>query len=226
MALGVNDLGQVVGATGTCANTVLPGFVAAPHAVYWDKSGTAHSLPNLGGSAPDTTVLGVGNFACAINNHGVMAGQSALNNTVWHPVLWQNGVISDLGVLPGDLVGIAAAVNNRGDVVGASVSAPGPATGNPRAYLWQNGVMTDLNTLVPADSPLFLLTAFAINDAREIVGFGATNDGEIHGFLATPCRGCSTDSGATRSQGRALKTRPVLSDDTRKVLLRSGLRGH
>ena len=127
-------------------------------------------------------------------------------------------------------MGIATAINNRGEVVGASVSAPGPATGNPRAFVWRNGVMTDLNSLVPADSPLHLLTAFAINDLGEIVGFGATEGGDLHGFLATPCgtsSACGTES-ATSAPGtkRPTNRRIVLSEAARKTLLRTGLRGH
>jgi len=74
---------------------------------------------------PNAAVLGAGNVAFSINEHRMIAGQSTLsNNNVWHSVLWQDGVISDLGVLLQDLVGIAASINNKGDVVGASVSAP------------------------------------------------------------------------------------------------------
>jgi hypothetical protein len=58
--------------------------------------------------------------------------------------------------------------------------------GNPRAFLWENGVMTDLNTLVPANAPLYLLIGFSINSRGEIAGFGVTNDGELHAFLASP----------------------------------------
>jgi probable HAF family extracellular repeat protein len=228
MALGINDAGQTVGASGSCANTVVPGFSAAPHAVLWESDGTPHSLPSLGGSDPDTAVLGAGNFGCAINNSGIVAGQATLSdNKTFHPVLWEDGIITDLGVLKGDLVGVATGVNNRGVVVGASVSAPGPAGGNPRAYVWRNGVMTDLNTLVPADSSLYLLTAFAINDSGEIVGFGVTDDGDLHGFLATPCSanmgGCST--GSPSGAETLTKRKVVLSEDARNALLRSGLRG-
>ncbi len=46
--------------------------------------------------------------------------------------------------------------------------------------------MTDLNTLLPANSPLHLLVAFSINSRGEIAGFGVTNDGEIHAYLASP----------------------------------------
>lgn len=225
MAFAINDSSQVVGALGTCANTVLPGFATAPHAVLWERDGIAHSLPNLGGLAPDTTVLGVGNVAEAINNHGIIAGQSTLpNNKVWHPVLWENDKISDLGVLPGDLVGAALNINDRGEVVGASISAPGPSSGNPRAFLWRNGVMTDLNTLIPANSPLYLLTAFAINDSGEIVGFGVNEDGDLHAFLAKPCpensRTCDDASAPVA------KRNVTLSERARTMLLQYWLRRH
>lgn len=187
IAAGINDKGQAVGTSGLCGNTILPGFEGGPHAVFWDTDGSAHDLGNLGGTGTPAS-LGVNNIGFAINNQGQVAGQSVLpGNRTFHPFLWasQTGM-QDLGVLPGDLVGAGLAMNNRGAVVGASVSAPGPAGGNPRAYLWRNGVMTDLNTLVQADSPLYLLTAFGINDAGVIIGFGVTDTGDVHGFQAAP----------------------------------------
>jgi probable HAF family extracellular repeat protein len=223
MAFGINDMGQVVGGTGVCANTVQGGFASTPHAVLWDLDGTVHLLPGLGGLAPDMSVLAVGTQAFSINSHGIITGQATLaNNTTFHPVLWQDEIISDLGVLPGDLVGAGLSINNRGEVVGASVSAPGPSTGNPRAFFWRDGVMSDLNDLVQSDAPLYLLTAFGINDAGDIVGFGATDKGAVHGFLATPCREDAACSNA--STGAKAARSVVLSEDARKTLLSHGLR--
>ena len=61
----------------------------------------------------------------------------------------------DLGTLPGDVASVANGINSKGQVLGGSVDMDE----NSRAFLWQNGVMTDLNTLIPADSPLFLIVA-------------------------------------------------------------------
>lgn len=38
VALFINDKGQTVGMTGTCANTVIPPFSAAAHAVLWENA--------------------------------------------------------------------------------------------------------------------------------------------------------------------------------------------
>jgi len=171
--------------------------------------------------------LAVGTEAWAINNRGMVAGQAVLpGNKTFHPFAWtrETGMM-DLGVLPGDLVGAGLNMNNLGEIVGASVSAPGLATGNPRAFLWRQGSMMDLNSLVPADAPLYLLTAFGINDAGEIAGFGVTDSGDIHGFLATPATGGGGgESGAFVSKASA---RPAaLSEDARKIVQRQlGRRG-
>ena len=199
MALWINDLGQAVGASGTCANTILPPVAVGPHAVLWEKDGSVTDLGNLGGMV-NTALLAVGNVGLFINNHGQVVGASAVPgdpagapSTSSHAFLWTretgvdcaatglNGCIRDLGTLPGDVGSVGLGANDTGDVVGASLDM----SGSPRAFLWQNGVMTDLNTLIPAGSPLFLLFAETINSRGEIVGFGATSTGDTHGFLAT-----------------------------------------
>jgi hypothetical protein len=58
--------------------------------------------------------------------------------------------------------------------------------------------MTDLNTLIPADSPLFLLEATNINDRGVIVGVAVQiSTGEAHAFLATPINGEVAGEGTT-----------------------------
>src|SRR5580704_1076292 len=60
LALWINDRGQAAGISGSCANTVVPGFTAGPHAVLWDSDGTVHDLGNLGGTS-NPALLAVGN---------------------------------------------------------------------------------------------------------------------------------------------------------------------
>jgi probable HAF family extracellular repeat protein len=72
-------------------------------------------------------------------------------------VIWQNGVITDLGTLPeGGNESFANTANNRGQVVGFalntipdpySLAGPGFFPTQTRAFLWQSGVMQDLGTL-------------------------------------------------------------------------------
>ena len=112
--------------SGSCGNTILPGFTAGPHAVVWESDGSVHDLGNLGGTV-NPAILAVGNGALAINNRGEITGLSALKgNTTFHPFLWtEREGMRDLGVLPGDLVGAGLAINKKGEIVGASIQRTG-----------------------------------------------------------------------------------------------------
>ena len=68
-AFGLNNIGQVVGLLGTCANTPLLPFSYGADAVLW-QNGSPTALANLGGS-----MLGVG---VAINDLGEVVGGSDL----------------------------------------------------------------------------------------------------------------------------------------------------
>lgn len=188
--LWINNHGQAVGTTGTCANSYPPPLCAGPHAVFWDSDGSVHNIGNLGGTAnPDS--IGVGNMAFAINDRGQVTGGSALpGNQTIHAFLWTQGAgMQDIGTVPGDPWSAGLAINDTGDIVGASIDG-NLATGSPRAAIWHNGTPADLNALVPADTSLYMLVAFGINNAGQIVGFGVDlNTGEVHGFLATPISG-------------------------------------
>jgi probable HAF family extracellular repeat protein len=69
----------------------------------------------------------------------------------------------DLGTLPGTQSSYAVAVNERGQVLGASCDIVGD---NCRAFLWQKGAMTDLGAL--GHSGVFW--PLAINDRGQVIG--------------------------------------------------------
>jgi probable HAF family extracellular repeat protein len=202
IANGINDKGQVVGASGPCIMFFGGGF----HALLW-QDGTATDLGNLGGT--------FFNLAFGIDNQGHVVGQSGLpGNATFHAFLWQDGVMTDLGALPGDFVSFAEGVNSKTQVVGTSFDA----SQNPRAFIWQNGAMTDLNTLIPAGSPLFLLEALGINNRGQIAGYAfEIATGQVHGFLATPVPGSES---ATLAAPDSTSERPrvTLPENVRKFL--------
>jgi probable HAF family extracellular repeat protein len=205
----INDNGEVVGGSGTCAtfNTIYLYNLVPVHALLWEK-GKATDLSNLGG----TTGQAGGNIALDINNQGQVVGNSDLpGDTTFHAFLWTRRTgMQDLGTLSGDVASLSISINDAGSVVGASLDA----NFNLRAFLWEKSVMTDLNTLIVGNSPLYLLSGCSINSRGEITGLGLTSTGEIHTYLATPTHGVATSESA--SQGGI--SRRVLSDDARKLL--------
>jgi probable HAF family extracellular repeat protein len=187
--------------------------------LLWDNDKTI-DLGNLGG----TGAFGPGNIAHELNNRGQAVGTSDLKgDTEFHAFLWTpEAGMQDLGTLQGDVSSGGIGINDRGQVVGVSFDA----SFSMRAFLWQNGVMTDLNTLIPTDSPFYLLFAHGINSRGEIVGFGVTSAGDVHAFLATPRYRDHTDSECRKDDGeceaaKADETtegpRPVLSGNARKL---------
>lgn len=79
-----------------------------------------------------------------------------------HAFLATNGVVTDLGTLPGASASFARGVNNSGDVVGYSYSTDN----QQRAVLWRNGNIIDLGVLAGATSSV----AHDINDNGVVVG--------------------------------------------------------
>jgi probable HAF family extracellular repeat protein len=178
-AFDINDVGETVGGSGQCWNTVVPPVgPQAPHAVLWEKSGTPIDLGSLGGDF---------NLASAINNRGeVVGGALSPHDGTIHTFLWnrQTGM-QDFGAFPGAFLTVAPCchtINNSGEIVGFAIDG---STFASTALIWRGKVPVDLNTLIPADSPLHLIAAESINDSGDITGQGVTASGELHAFLAT-----------------------------------------
>jgi probable HAF family extracellular repeat protein len=176
VAYGINNQGQAVGYSGTCT--------AANYAVLWEN-GTATALPDLGDP---------GAIAYEINSHGQIVGQGVNSGGVPLAALWENNTATSLGggeLPPGDVASFATSINNQGQAVGSSFNSDEASWSH--GLLWQNGVMYDLNTLFPASSHLFVVSASNINDSGQIAGMALYTVGPhayqiVHGFLATPVK--------------------------------------
>jgi probable HAF family extracellular repeat protein len=210
-AFSINDSGQAVGASGDCTELQGNGtYLAARHALLW-QTGTVTNLGSLGG-----TGSGMGIVALGINNLGQAVGVSDLaGDETFHGFVWSRDTgMQDVGTLPGDVASGALAINDAGEMIGVSFDKDFNLT----PFVQQpGGVMTDLNSLIPANSPLFLFLACSINSRGEIAGIGANEAGEVHAFMATPI---GTAVGSERSVPalREAKKRVVLSDTARKQL--------
>jgi probable HAF family extracellular repeat protein len=205
VAYAVNDLGEAVGQTAPCD-------FSTSHAVLW-KNGKAIDLGSLGGSE--------NNSPQGLNTFGQVVGYSGLaGDETFHAFLWQKGKMTDLGTLPGDVHSVAETINSSGQIVGRSSDA----SFNGSGYVWQNGVMTDFNTLIPADSPLYVIECTSNNDLGQIVGIAVDSAGNTHAFLATPVAGAGGESALSAPEGETLR-RPRVSENIRQgMMLHSRIR--
>jgi probable HAF family extracellular repeat protein len=122
--------------------------------------------------------------AFGINDSGRIVGWSYSSRATvqGRAFLYKDGTMRDLGTLTGDTYSMARAVDEQGRVVGQSRDA----SGQNRAFLWEDGAMVDLNSLIPPDSPLKLLDAYAISESGQIVGSAFNEKRQVRAFLLTP----------------------------------------
>lgn len=103
------------------------------------------------------TLGGLESRALGINSLGQVVGYASLENGKQHAFLWDGSGLRDLGVLPGAHESIAYAINDAGQIAGAS-STLGDIT--LHAFRWQNNALTDIGAFTP----------HAINKNGDVVG--------------------------------------------------------
>ena len=121
------------------------------HAVLW-RAGNMINLGTLPGHE-SSIALGINDLGQIVGASSDLDGSHG-NETL--PFLWENGVLTPLGTLSGNY-GIAADINNRGEIVGRA----------PVPFLYRDGVMYDLSKIV---SPVLFSDAVAINESGQIAG--------------------------------------------------------
>jgi hypothetical protein len=184
-ALAINNHGEAAGMTGTCGplNFVLGYYMNPLHAVLWEKDGTPTDLGSLGGNESSA----FGNAAKAINSFGHVVGLSSLSdNVTFNAFLWtrETGKMKALVPIKGIANSIAIALNDSDEVVGSSINSTFTTL---TATIWKNGVPTDLNTLIPANSSLYLMFGCSINSRGQILGLATNLAGTVfHAYELIP----------------------------------------
>jgi len=145
-ATAINNIGQVVGNMSTTIDVSIP--------VTWQNN-QIERLGYLPGFETRARVV-------SINDNGQMVGVSN-QDTSNRAVIWENGLIADLGTLGGANAG-AVKINNAGQIIGVADTA----SGQQHPFLWQDGVMYDLAPAVCADVSNCSVVVNAINDLGQI----------------------------------------------------------
>jgi len=143
--------------------------------------------------------------ALCINNAGQIVGFCGMDYLFFpnktHPLLYSNGKIKDLGLLPGFAQGSASWINNQG-VIGGKMDRAGAdgkgASGKPfilykmpksarskliahTTFLWRNGTMTAIPMLKPYTGSLI----FSLNDRGQAAGQVETGEYEHRPAIVT-----------------------------------------
>ena len=180
---------------GLVGSSVIPGDGA--RAVTWTVNGSNATITNLG-LLPNAQENGAppNSYAFGLNRVGDIVGQSDTGypsatppsgGFATHGVLWNSGVMTDLGAIAGnDYSSSAEGVNDSQEIVGwtNTVSSVNGATLR-RAFVWSGGTMYNLTFYLVGGPTVLLSEATAIDCQGNIsaIGAPASGDGGTHTYL-------------------------------------------
>jgi len=154
----INASGQVTGQSVTPEGLI--------HTFLWEN-GTMLDIGTLGGTRA---------FPADINEAGQIVGTSETSTGVYHAFRWQQGEMLDIGASLGDLVTLAVAVNENGQVI---LSTPTAETDVQRSFLWDDRGVREILP-VPGYARV---DAVALNDQGQVVGIARNTGLPDLGFL-------------------------------------------
>jgi probable HAF family extracellular repeat protein len=167
-ASAINDSGQVVGSSYTDNGWVVE------HAFLYENGQMKdlHTLMGLNSAATS--------WAADINASGHVVGTYVTASGEHHAFLYKDGQMKDLDTL-GSGFSFASAINDSGQVVGASYSA---YYGEVHAFLYEDGQMKDLGDLGGDYNPeIGKDRANGINASGHVVGQSLKSSNNFHAFL-------------------------------------------
>jgi probable HAF family extracellular repeat protein len=186
----INNSGVVVGMAGS-------------HAAQWASNNVLTDLGTL------TGMTGVSR-ALALNAAGVAVGHSDDANDEDHATRWANGVVTDLGVLPGHHESWARAINGAGQIVGHSGGAP------VAFYHAGSGSMMSLGFLPGHASSL----ALDINNSGAIVGESGLTGDEKRAVLWSAFNAAAVDLNTFTPSGSVIMRSAVGINDSGQIIAR------
>lgn len=170
----VVDLGTLGGASAQAFGLSSSGIASGAATT---ASGYTHAFVNNGSGITDLTLNTSASEggAAAVNASGQVAGTAYINGQAY-ATLWMDSTTQAIAAAGS----YANAINNAGQVAGMLTS-----DGQGNAFVTENGAVVDLGAL-PGGT---WSSAYGINDAGDVAGYGQVSGGDFRGFVWSPQTG-------------------------------------